>query len=187
LRDLTRRLFESRHTAGSARDPLYRMQPERWLESRLSAALSEVEHSLRAVPVYRQVPAFAASDRGMLDLLAVNGDGRLAVVELKADEDLHMVLQGLDYWIRVHRAAQSRAADGANDFTRSGYFPGIGLADMSPLLYFVAPALRIHPATETVLRYLSGEIEWSLIAVGENWRRSLEVIWRKRAGASQPS
>ena len=61
-------------------------------------------------PVYRQVPAFAASDRGMLDLLAVNRDGRLAVVELKADEDLHMVLQGLDYWIRVHRAAQSRGA-----------------------------------------------------------------------------
>jgi hypothetical protein len=185
LRDLTTRLFESRHTAGSTRDPLYRMQPERWLESRLSAALPEIEHSLLATPVYRQVPAFAASDRGMLDLLAVNRDGRLAVVELKADEDLHMVLQGLDYWIRVHQAAQSWAADGANDFTRSGYFPGIRLADPSPLLYFIAPALRIHPATETVLHYLSGEIEWNLIAVGEDWRRSLDVIWRKRAGASQ--
>jgi hypothetical protein len=188
LRDLTARLFESRHAAGSARDPLYRMQPERWLESRLSAALPEIEHSLFAAPVYRQVPAFAASDRGMLDLLAVNRDGRLAVVELKANEDLHMVLQGLDYWIRVHRAAQSRGADGSNDFTRSGYFPGVRLADTPPSLYFIAPALRIHPATETVLRYLSREIEWNLIAVGENWRRSLEVIWRKRAeGASQPS
>jgi hypothetical protein len=187
LRDLTARLFESRHDDGSTRDPLYRMQPERWLESRLSAALPDVEHSLRAAPVYRQVPAFAASDRGMLDLLAVNRDGRLAVVELKADEDLHMVLQGLDYWIRVHRTAQSRAADGVNDFTRSGYFPGIRLSDMSPFLYFIAPALRIHPATETVLRYLSGGIEWSLIAVSEEWRRSLEVIWRKRGGGAQPS
>jgi hypothetical protein len=61
------------------------------------------------------------------------------------------------------------------------------LAATSPLLYFIAPALRIHPATETVLSYLSREIEWSLIAVSENWRRSLEVIWRKRAGGSQPS
>lgn len=187
LRDLTARLFESRHTGGSTRDPLYRMQPERWLESQLSAALPEMEHSLLGAPVYRQVPAFAASDRGMLDLLAVNRDGRLAVVELKADEDLHMVLQGLDYWIRVHRTAQTRTADGVNDFTRSGYFSGIRLADMSPLLYFIAPALRIHPATETVLRYLSGEIEWSLIAVGEDWRRSLDVIWRKRSGGVQPS
>jgi hypothetical protein len=184
LKDLTARLCESRHTAGSARDPLYRMQPERWLESRLSAALPEVEHSLLAAPVYQQVPAFAASDRGMLDLLAVNRDGRLAVVELKADEDLHMVLQGLDYWIRVHRAAQSNGADGLNDFTRSGYFSGIQLARTSPLLYFIAPALRIHPATETVLRYLSREIEWSLIAVSEDWRRSLEVIWRKRGGGT---
>jgi len=187
LRDLTARLFESRHTAGSVRDPLYRMQPERWLESRLSAALAEVDPSLLAAPVYRQVPAFAASDRGMLDLLAVNRNGRLAVVELKADEDLHMVLQGLDYWIRVHRAAQSRGVDGSNDLTRYGYFPGIPLAHTSPLLYFIAPALRIHPATETVLRYLSSEIEWNLIAVGENWRRSLDVIWRKRAEVSQPS
>jgi hypothetical protein len=182
LRDLTARLFESRHNAGSTRDPLYRMQPELWLESRLSAALPEMEHSLLGAPVYRQVPAFAASDRGLLDLLAVNRDGRLAVVELKADEDLHMVLQGLDYWIRVHRAAQSRAGDGLNDFTRSGYFPGMRLAEMSPLLYFIAPALRIHPATETVLHSLSSEIEWNLIAVGEDWRRSLEVIWRKRGG-----
>ena len=180
LRVLTARLFETRHDNGSARDPLYRMQPERWLESRLFAALPEIDHSLLSAPVYRQVPAFAARDRGMLDLLAVNRDGRLAVIELKADEDLQMVLQGLDYWIRVHRAGQ------ANDFTRNGYFPGLRLSDASPLLYFIAPALRVHPATETVLRYLSPEIEWSLIAVGEDWRRSMNVIWRKRSGVGQP-
>jgi hypothetical protein len=180
LRELTVRLFQGRHVGGSTNDPLYRMQPERWLESRLRNSLREVEPSLLSAPVYHQVPAFAARDRGMLDLLAVSRQGRLAVIELKADEDLQMPLQGLDYWIRVHRAAQSRSADGLNDFTRSGYFRGIHLADGSPLLYFIAPALRIHPATETVLGYLSPEIEWNLIAVGEQWRRSLEVIWRKR-------
>jgi hypothetical protein len=184
LRDLTARLFAGRHVDGSAKDPLYRMQPERWLESRLMRSLHEVAPSLLAAPVYRQVPAFAARDRGMLDLLAASRQGRLAVIELKADEDLQMPLQGLDYWIRVHRAAQSRAPHGVNDFTRSGYFPGIQLADTSPLLYFIAPALRIHPATETVLGYLAPEIEWNLIAIGEQWRRSLEVIWRKR-GARQ--
>ena len=178
---LFRSLFESRHDKGSARDPLYRLQPERWLESRLSAALPEIDHSLLTAPVYCQVPAFAARDRSMLDLLAVNREGRLAVVELKADEDLHMPLQGLDYWIRVHRTSQSRDMNSANEFTRHGYFPGMRLADKSPMLYFVAPALRIHPATETVLGYLSPEIEWNLIAVGEDWRRSIDVIWRKRS------
>lgn len=185
LRELTARLFASRHAAGSKRDPLYRLQPERWLESRLASALHQIEPSLLSTPIYQQVPAFAARDRGMLDLLAVSRDGRLAVVELKADEDLHMPLQGLDYWIRVHRTAQARAADGRSEFTRSGYFPGVQLAAKSPLLYFVAPALRIHPATETVLSYLRPEIEWSLIAVGEDWRRSLDVIWRKRSGDAQ--
>ncbi|HEX6773228.1 MAG TPA: hypothetical protein VF126_14460 [Acidobacteriaceae bacterium] len=187
LRALTARLFESRHNEGSARDPLYRMQPERWMESRLFAALPEIDHTLLAAPVYRQVPAFAARDRGMLDLLAVNRSGRLAVVELKADEDMHMVLQGLDYWIRVHRTSQLRSMDGANEFTRNGYFAGIRLANTSPLLYLIAPALRIHPATETVLRYLSPEVEWNLIAVGEDWRRSVDVIWRKRSETVQPS
>ncbi len=33
LRELVARLFERRHAEGDRRDPLYRMQPERWLES----------------------------------------------------------------------------------------------------------------------------------------------------------
>ena len=45
--------------------------------------------------VYTQVPAFAAGDRGTLDLLGVLRDGRLAVIELKAEENLHLALQGL--------------------------------------------------------------------------------------------
>ena len=189
LRELTSRLFESRHTGGSARDPLYRMQPERWLESRLSDALPEIEHSLLGAPVYRQVPAFAASDRGMLDLLAVNRDGRLAVVELKADEDLHMVLQGLDYWIRVHRCIRSRARRMERMTSR---VPAIFPASGWPIGHRCCTLshLRcgcIQPRRQSCA-ILSGEIEWNLIAVGEDWRRSLEVIWRKRAGeAPQPS
>jgi hypothetical protein len=46
----------------------------------------------------------------------------------------------------------------------------------------VAPALRIHPSNEAVLRYLSPEIEWELIAVSEHWRRELKVVFRKRGG-----
>ena len=46
----------------------------------------------------------------MLDLLTVTRGGRLAILELKVDEDLHFPLQGLDYWIRVHRTAQARTA-----------------------------------------------------------------------------
>ena len=53
---------------GNMRDPLYRLQPERWLESVLRQELLAIEPGIVAGCVYSQVPAFAAGDRGMLDL-----------------------------------------------------------------------------------------------------------------------
>jgi hypothetical protein len=184
LRELVQRLFARRTAAGSHRDPLYRLQPERWLEGVLRRDLTPLDDHLDPGHVYTQVPAFAASDRGMLDLLSVTTEGRLAVIELKAEEDLHLALQGLDYWVRV-RAHHLEAPDpttGLGDLQRNGYFGGIRLAPAPPLLYLVAPALRVHPATETVLRHLSPRVEWTLVAIDERWRQKVKVIWRKRSG-----
>ncbi len=179
LRELVRQLFASRHPAGSARNPLYRMQPERWLEAVLRADLQEVEPSLRREPVYTQVPALASSDRGMLDLLAVTHEGRLAVLELKVNEDLHMPMQGLDYWMRV------RALHREGAIARAGYFPGVTLSNLSPLLYFIVPALRVHSTVDSLLRHLAPEIEWRLLALGEKWRQHRTVIFRKSGGAGE--
>jgi hypothetical protein len=172
----------------STSDPLYRMQPERWLESVLRRDITAIDTHLSSAHVYAQVPAFAASDRGMLDLLSVDRDGRLAVIELKADDDLHLALQGLDYWVRVRwhhmqtADASGSPAFGLGEFQRHGYFPGVRLSPAPPKLYLVAPALRIHPATETVLRYLSPRVEWELVALNERWREEVKVVWRKRSG-----
>ena len=184
LRDLVARLFERREAGGDKRDALYRMQPERWLESELRRDVSLIDARLDAAHVYTQVPAFAAADRGMLDLLSVDKDGRLAVIELKADEDLHLALQGLDYWVRVrwHHRQNPDAASGLGEFQRHGYFGGVRLAESDPRLYLVAPALRVHPATDVVLRYLSPRVDWVLVAIDERWRRQIKVIWRKRSG-----
>lgn len=135
--------------------------------------------------VYTQVPAIAgASDRGLLDLLGVTADGRLAVIELKADDDLHFALQGLDYWIRVrhHHRETADPLTGLGEFQRHGYFRGVELSPLPPRLYLVAPALHIHPATETVLRYLSPAVEWNLLALDERWRQHIRVVWRKTGG-----
>jgi hypothetical protein len=189
LREFVARLF-ARRAAGTkggqkpdARDPLYRMQPERWLESVLRRDISVIDARLDPAHVYTQVPAFAASDRGMLDLLSVDRDGRLAVIELKADEDLHLALQGLDYWVRVrwHHQQNPDKGSGLGEFQRHGYFGGVRLAEGSPRLYLVAPALRVHPATEVVLRYLSPRVEWVLVALDERWRQKVKVVWRKRS------
>jgi hypothetical protein len=184
LRELVRQLFSRRAAGGSARDLLYRMQPERWLESEVRRNLAAIDVHLDPEHVYTQVPAFQAADRGMLDLLGVDKDGRLAVIELKADEDLHLALQGLDYWVRVrwHHRQNPDSMSGLGEFQRHGYFGGVRLAEGAPRLYLVAPALRVHPATEVVLRYLSPQVEWVLAALDERWRKQVRVVWRKRSG-----
>jgi hypothetical protein len=49
-------------------------------------------------------------------------------------------------------------------------------------MLLAAPALRIHPANATVLRYLSPQVEWELIALTEHGRRELTLAFRKHSG-----
>jgi len=183
LGELVARLCERRRPAGDKRDALYRMQPERWLEGELRRNLLLLDAKLSTEHVYAQVPAFAGGDRGMLDLLSVSEDGRLAVIEVKAEEDPQLALQGLDYWVRVrwHHAQNPDATTGLGEFQRHGYFGGVRLSEAAPRLLLVAPALRVHPATEVVLRHLSGRVEWMLVALDERWRSGVKVVWRKRS------
>jgi hypothetical protein len=107
-------------------------------------------------------------------------------LEVKADEDLQLALQGLDYWVRVrwHHRQHADAASGLGEFQRHGYFQDVRLAAGDPRLYLIAPALRIHPATEVILRYFAAGVDWTLVAVDERWRRAVKVVWRKRSGGS---
>jgi len=158
--------------APDRRDPLYLRNPEAWLESQVRAHIQEIDACLMSAPVYGQVPAFAASDRGVLDLLAVDTSGRLAVIELKASEDVHLPLQALDYWMRVAWHAKRR------DFQGNGYFPRQELRTEPPRLLLVSPALDFHSSNERVLRYLSPEIPVERLGVGLEWRRELKVMYR---------
>src|SRR5271165_5283012 len=173
FRDLVARLAERRHSQGSHGDPIFRACPERWLESLIIRDVRAVDERLDQRFVYSQVPAFTCTDRAMIDVLTCALDGRLAILELKADEDIHLPLQGLDYWARVRWHQQN------GGFVRNGYFAGRELSDAPPLLYLVAPALRTHPATDTLLRYLSPQIQWTVVQVDERWRNAVRVVNRK--------
>lgn len=184
-RELCARLFASRHPDGIHNDPLFRMQPERWLESEFRTGLAGLLPFLRGEMLYSQVPALSSGDRGMLDLLTLDRNGRLTVIELKADEDLQLPLQALDYWIRVRALNADRRRTASGDrplsaFEREGYFPGAEVYAHPPRLLLAAPALRIHPANLPVLRYFSPEVEWELIALSEHWRNELKIVFRKR-------
>jgi hypothetical protein len=170
---LIRNIGEARHPDGPRDHLCWRLHPERWLESLVFQNVAILDERLDPALTYSQVPAFSASDRAMIDLLAVTREGRLAVIELKADEDIHLPLQGLDYWSRVawHHSR--------GEFTKFGYFSGRELSAESPQLILVAPALHVHPTTDTLLHYLSSQIDWTLLAIDEHWRENLKIIFRK--------
>jgi hypothetical protein len=172
--DLVRLAAAIRHPGGPKNHALWRMHPERWLESLVFDNIAALDGRLLPESVYAQVPAFAAADRAMIDILTETREGRLAVIELKADEDIHLPLQGVDYWSRV-AWHQSRG-----EFAQFGYFPGREISAEKPLLMLVAPALHLHPTTDTILRYLSPEIDWEVLGIDEHWREEIRVVFRKR-------
>ncbi|MGD0909580.1 MAG: hypothetical protein ABSA96_18510 [Candidatus Acidiferrales bacterium] len=174
LEKLVRQMETHRHPlALDTKHRFYRAQPERWLEAMVAADPSRIDARLDPRHIYTQVPAFSCGDRGMIDLLGATRDGRLAVVELKASEDIQLVMQAVDYWLRV------RWHHAQDDFQRYGYFPELPLKPKPPLLFLVAPGFRFHPANDIVIRYLSPEIEIVRIALAENWRRGLRVMFRQ--------
>ena len=175
FRALVDTVLQARRPGGPRDNPLFRMRGERWLESLVLRDVRSLDTQLDPECVYSQVPAFSASDRAMIDVLGLTRDRRLAVIELKAEEDIHLPLQGLDYWGRVAWHQQR------GEFQQFGYFAGHELSSAPPLLYLVAPALHVHPATDALLRYLSPAIEWTLLGIHENWRQEPRVIFRKRS------
>jgi hypothetical protein len=172
---LARGLAERRGARQDHVHPLYARHPEAWLESQVRSNIERVDAALLPHPLYGQVPQFAAGERGMLDILAADRFGRLAIVEVKASQDIHLPLQALDYWMRVKWHLER------GEFSGRGYFPGLELRTDPPRLLLVAPALDFHPSNETVLRFFSREVEVERIGVGIEWRQELRVMFRSPA------
>ncbi|NWF85181.1 MAG: hypothetical protein HXY18_15290 [Bryobacteraceae bacterium] len=165
--------------ASDRNHPWYRRQPEAWLEQMVRSNPTAIDARLRSSPLYGQVIEWAACDRVVLDLLAIDSSGRLAVLELKASEDPHLPIQALDYWIQVRHHALSGA------FSQAGYFPGLTVASLPPRLFLVAPALYFHPSTEAILSFFSKEVEVTRVGLAVEWQRELRVVMRA-CGAMRP-
>lgn len=147
--------------------------PEALLEARVRANVQLLDGTLLPEPVYTQAPELTSAYRGILDLLAIDFEGRLAIIELKASEDLHLPLQALDYWMRVKWHLER------GDFARAGYFPGHAVRPGPPRLLLVAPALQFHPTNETILRAFSSDVQVERLGLGLEWRRELKVVLRQ--------
>jgi hypothetical protein len=174
LLQLLNELEVHRHPmASDARHSLYRQQAERWLEAIVRQDVTRVDAVLDPRFVYTQVFASSYGEHGILDVLTVTRAGRLAILELKATEHIHLPLQAADYWLRIRRHLLQ------GDFPRYGYFTGIELQSAPPIVYLVAPSLRFHPTTDLLLRHLSPEMEVVRVGLAESWRRGLRVVMRQ--------
>jgi hypothetical protein len=174
LKQLLGRLQNFRNPlANDTRHPLYRAYPERWMQALVMQDVTRVDFALDPERVYEQVFAQGGGQHGVLDLLGATRSKRLAIVELKASENPDLPLQAADYWMRIRRQ-QSQG-----DLSRYGYFPGMEFQAVAPIVYLVAPALRFHPTTDAMLKYLSPEMEIVRVGLAEGWRRGLRVVMRQ--------
>jgi hypothetical protein len=158
---------------------LYRAAGEAWLESILRRDISKLDPGLIVAPLHAQFRtahgrAFGIGGARPIDLLALRHDGRLVVIELKVNEDREHVFQGVDYWRRVEAHRRRGHISSAKLFGERE------IADESPLVYLVAPALRFHPSFRTLAKMISPDIEIYRFEINEDWREGVRVVRRER-------
>lgn len=158
------------------RNALYRTAAEAWLESMLRRNISKLDPGLIIAPLHAQFRTARGGRLGVrpIDLLALRQDGRLVVIELKVSEDREHVMQGADYWQRVEAHRRRGHISKARLFGRRT------IQEEPPLVYLVAPTLRVHPAFQTLARAIASDIEIYRFDINEDWRSGVRVMRRTR-------
>jgi hypothetical protein len=158
------------------RHAFYRSAAEAWLESLLRRDITKLDPGLIIAPLHAQFRTARREKLGIrpIDLLALRQDGRLVVIELKVYEDREHALQGADYWRRVE--AHRRRGH----IARAKLFGDLKIRDEPPLVYLVAPTLRVHPSFQTLARCISPDIEIYRFDINEDWRAGVRVMRRMR-------
>lgn len=161
-------------TAIDHRHAFYRAAPEAWLESLLRRDITRLDPGLIIAPLHAQFRTARGARLGIrpIDLLALRQDGRLVVIELKVSEDRQHVLQGVDYWRRVEAHRRH------GHIAKAKLFGARTIGDEAPLVYLVAPTLRVHPSFQTLAQCISSDIEIYRFDINEDWRTGVRVMRR---------
>ncbi len=165
--------------ASDRRHWLYRAAGEAWLESILRRDISKLDPGLIVAPLHAQFRTSHGGPTGArpIDLLALRHDGRLAVIELKVNEDREHVFQGVDYWRRVEAHRRRGHISAAKLFGERE------ISNESPLVYLVAPTLRFHRSFATLARTIAPDVEIYRFDINEDWRGGVRVVRRERVNA----
>jgi len=167
-------------TSSDHHNALYRSAGEAWLESLLRRDITRLDPGLLIAPLHAQFRIARGGTVSVrpVDLLALRHDGRLAVIELKVSEAREHVLQGADYWQRVE--AHRRRGH----IARAKLFGERKIKNEPPLIYLVAPTLRVHPAFNTLARSIAPDIEIYRFDINEDWRAGVRVMRRMRVNVT---
>ncbi len=171
------------HRSATAADhyhSLYRNAGEAWLESMLRRDITRLDPGLIIAPLYAQFRISRAGVPGVrpIDLLALRRDGRLTVIELKIFESREHVLQGVDYWQRVESHRRRGNIAGARLFGERR------IKNEPPLIYLVAPTLRVHPSLTAMAHAIAPDLEIYRFDINEDWRSGIRVMRRMRINKS---
>jgi len=175
LEDLVAEVISLRTPRSEDRNsPIYRGYAERWLESAILRDASAIDTNIDTRYIYSQVPIYRGEQRTFIDLLSATVTGRPVVMELKVSEDADFPLQALDYCLKVSWHQQR------GDFERRGYFKGVDISPLPPLLYLVAPLFRFHATTALIAGSVSDRIPVYRIGINDDWRGGVRVLLRER-------
>jgi len=155
------------HPAAQSREVWLRFRGlpfARWYDGRVFFGINDAREEL--------TPASRAALKHLVHDLEIHrhplaSDTRHALYRLQPERRLESIVR------EVRRQLQS------GEIARYGYFQGVALQQAPPLVYLVAPALRFHPATDDLLKYLSPELEVARVGLAEGWRRGLHVVMRQ--------
>jgi hypothetical protein len=154
------------------RHSLYRIYPERWLESVVRREIRSIDPTLSSTAVRRQVSGSLGPHHTRTDLVALDETGRLVVIEVKVEPDIQLPAQALDYYVRLKLHLQR------GDLNLERLFPGRVIRAEPPRLLLVAPALSFHSTNETVMRYVESSIQVRQIGIALEWRKQLRVVFQ---------
>ena len=160
--------------AADRNHPLYRADPERWLESQIRRNLQKLDPSLAGAPLFSQSEAAAGANHGIIDLITADRSGRLTILEVKATPNLQLPLQALDYWVAADAIRKT-----SPDLVAS-YFPNREVSRASPRLILIAPALEFHPTTERITKYFSAEVPLERVGLNAGWRTAVKIRYHQR-------
>jgi len=172
---LVDQLASLRNPNAADRDhPLYRADPERWLESQIRRDLQKLDPTLGEAPVFSQAATASGLDRGIIDLITADQSGRLAVLEVKATANLQLPIQALDYWLTIDATIRT-----SPELIES-YFPNQQVSQSPPRLILIAPALEFHPTTELITSYFGIQVPLERIGLNTDWRTAAKKRYHQR-------